>query len=169
MPKIILTYFIIFSAGSLYHDSAYAKSTHASCNGKEIHATENFNIKMAKDKVSDEEIMRMANEGNIHAMLWLASKYNFGNGVKKDKDIARKWTLKAAQHGSSEAKVSLAFFYPETPRPNGPFRMTDSELKWLTQAADEGYVYAQLMMAWHYTGDTGTDVRAPGDFEEVTK
>jgi len=126
-------------------------------------------MKMAREKLSDVEITRMANEGNIHAMLWLASTYNLGNGVKKDKDKAREWTLKAAQHGSGEAKVSLAFHYPEKLRPSGLFRMTDSELKWLEQAADEGYVYAQLMMAWHYTGDTGTDVRAPADFEQVTK
>jgi len=169
MPKIILTYVLIFSTGSFYLDSAYAKSSHDSCNGKEIYATKAFNIKMVRDNVSDEEITRMANESNIHAMLWLASKYNLGNGVKKDKDKARKWTLKAAQHGSGEAKVSLAFYYPEKPQTSGPFRMTDSELKWLKQAADEGYVYAQLMMAWHYTGDTGTDVRAPADFEQVTK
>ena len=99
----------------------------------------------------------------------MASKYNHGNGVTKDQDQARQWTLQAAQHGSNEAKVSLAFYYPEKPRLPGAFRMTDSELKWLKQAADEGYVYAQLMMAWHYTGDTGTDVRAPADFERVTK
>ena len=69
MPKIILIYFLIFVTGSFYLDSAYAKGSHESCHGREIYATEAFAIKVARDKVSDDEITRMANEGNIHAML----------------------------------------------------------------------------------------------------
>ncbi len=74
----------------------------------------------ANDKI--EKLITLAQQGDAQAQYGLASKYENGNGVKQNTDLALKWYWKAAENGNVGAQVDLGWFYQ-----NGQFVKKDIE------------------------------------------
>lgn len=60
----------------------------------------------------DSELIRKAESGDAEAQYELGYKYQSGeDGFESNLDEAKKWYLKAAEMGNSNAQVQIAFFY----------------------------------------------------------
>ena len=102
------------------------------------------------------EWLRLAVEfGNVNAMLYLGSCYQHGytrgcsefanwldgyEDIEKDEVEAAKWYRKAAEHGSAEGQVKLAYCYW---RGNGVDRDETEAARWCRKAAEQGCAEAQ--------------------------
>lgn len=57
------------------------------------------------------EFRPLAEQGHSEAQYFLASMYEFGDGVTQDEDEAAKWYLKAAEQGETQAQHKMATLY----------------------------------------------------------
>lgn len=114
----------------------------------------------AKDKI--DKVISQAEQGDAQAQYELASRYEKGNGVKKNIDLALKWYQKAAENRHAGAQVDLGWFYQ-----NGQFveKNVKQAIDLYTKAANQGNSQAQLNLAVLY--DEGIEV--PEDNELAVK
>jgi TPR repeat protein len=54
---------------------------------------------------------KAAEQGNVNAQLYLATKYRSGEGVPKDYKKSAYWTKKAAEQGNVNAQYNLGYMY----------------------------------------------------------
>lgn len=103
-------------------------------------------------KETIDKTITLAEHENAEAQYELASRYEKGDGVKKNIDSALKWYLKAADNGHTGAQVDLGWFYQ-----NGQFVKKDMEkaIALYTKAASQGNPQAQLNLAVLYDEGIG--------------
>ena len=86
---------------------------------------------------------KSANLGYIEAMLALADRYKFGNGLEKSIQNAIYWWLKASDK-NDRAQIELAECYLEG---NGVLRDIDQAMQWFGKAANNNNVEAMMRLA----------------------
>jgi len=90
------------------------------------------------------DLIKKAEAGDIEAQFDLAVCYNIGDGVPKDRTIAKKWWQKAAEQGCAESKYYVGAYYMiEEKNHNKAF-------EWLLKAAEQGQVDAQQCVGAYY-------------------
>jgi len=99
-----------------------------------------------------------ATEGVVCAQGDLGRRYFNGLGVKQDNEESFAWTLKAAENGHAESQMQMGFLeqHPICDERSRSESLIGS-LTWITKAAKQGLVEAELHVAkCHYYGQ-GTD------------
>jgi TPR repeat protein len=114
----------------------------------------------AKDKI--DKVISRAEQGDAQAQYELASRYEKGEGIKKNIDEALKWYRKAAENGHAGAQVDLGWFYQK-----GQFveKNIKQAIALYTKAANRGNPQAQLNLAVLYDGG----VEVPEDNKSAVK
>ena len=87
-----------------------------------------------------DELVKLAEDGNVEAQSNLARLYYIGEGVAQSYLKAYKWLLKAAEQGNAESQLHLGFLYDHG------LDVTQSyteAYKWFRKAAEQGYAPAQ--------------------------
>lgn len=97
--------------------------------------------------------LELAEKGNFRAQHYLGKMYYSGEGVPKDLQLAIKWCKAAADQGSADAQIDLAYMY----LPHD----YQSAAKWYSAAAKQGYVEAQIALGFLY----GTGQGVPQNHE----
>ena len=111
----------------LYVEKDEAKASECSAKwGDSIHSL--LSGVMPIDQVREE-----ANLGNPEAMYQLGKRYQQGDCVEQNMEIASDWWLKAAMKGHAAACNDLGVFYFFTKHE------VENGLKWLKKSADQGY------------------------------
>lgn len=98
----------------------------------------------------DLELIRKAESGDAEAQYELGHKYQSGeDGFESNLDEAKKWYLKAAELGNSNAQVQIAFFYNYGL--GGPKDLEKAEYWFLKAAAQSNYrAYDYLALFYEY-------------------
>lgn len=105
----------------------------------------------SKSQQGLQDLTRMADSGNTHAMLKLGNALYAGCGVARDRVAAARRYLQAAEAGNVQAMMELAFCY----RDGKGVKMDAVQMaRWFRQAAENGnanatYYYAQCLSAGH--------------------
>ena len=71
---------------------------------------DNKNLDMDIDKINIQNLKHLAKQGNVNAMFDLATRYDFGWGVKVDEEKALEWYNKAHDNGHPDAERWLYNF-----------------------------------------------------------
>ncbi len=90
--------------------------------------------------------LALAEGGDAEAQLCLGYKYDFGEGVKENQDIAIEWYEKAAIQGLVEAQKALTDSDRIFPR---------KRVKWLKKLADQGDAGSQDSLGFCYAKGLG--------------
>ena len=89
------------------------------------------------------KITHQAQQGNIDSQLELATAYAYGQGIKKDHNLAIKWYCKAAKRGSVDAQRELSWMLLNT-------REIDQNealaIRWFKIAAKSGDQYSKKIL-----------------------
>ncbi|PNU18656.1 hypothetical protein C2E25_16545 [Geothermobacter hydrogeniphilus] len=93
-----------------------------------------------KIEYSFDEVYKDANSGDPVAQCKLALMYEKGMGIKQSDVQAGIWYLKAARSGNLDAIFKIGVFYISG---KGVPKVTDTGVKWLTKARDNGHPKAQ--------------------------
>ena len=117
----------------------------ASCNGN---SQSNVNVPTEYC----EELVKLAEEGNVEAQMNLAKCYAKGEGVERNDEEANKWFLKAAEQGNTDAMGEMGNAYL-----NGWGVPVDYKqaVQWLRKAAEQGNAVAQSNLGVCYEKGTG--------------
>ena len=101
------------------------------------------------------DTMKLAEDKDPLAEYKLAQMYALGHGVDRDKQSARKWLERAAQHGNTEAQYELGFALL-----NGRDVVQDFErsAEWLRRAGASGNAKAQFELGRMYVAGMGVPV-----------
>ena len=91
-------------------------------------------------KIADE--FKMAEEGNVDAMIGLAQRYLNGEGVDKDNKKAFQLYKKAAEHGNADAQYYIASCYYYG---NNVDKNVDTALSWIIKSANQGNIKAKKL------------------------
>lgn len=91
-------------------------------------------------KIADE--FKMAEEGNVDAMIGLAQRYLNGEGVDKDNKKAFQFYKKAAEHGNADAQYYIASCYYYG---NNVDKNVDTALSWIIKSANQGNIKAKKL------------------------
>lgn len=91
-----------------------------------------------------------ARQGDVSALLYVASSYKFGYGTKKNEKQSKHYLYLAAKKGDALARYYLSKHYLNSSR----YKSRKIGLNWLKQAARGGDLLAQLELARVY--DTGS-------------
>ncbi len=104
--------------------------------------------------VSNEEVLRRAGAGNVHAQAYLAECYRDGvGGFPKDDSLRFQWALKAAKNGHvwAQNEAGFCYFYGL-----GTTRdYVDALAMFRVPAMDSGDPFAQLYMGYLNNGAYG--------------
>lgn len=95
---------------------------------------------------------KLAAQGNPQAHLGLASLYEEGLGVPRNKATARRWLKSSADLGMPVAQYEVATWYATGA---GVRKDSGEALKWYQKAADGGYDHAQMTIAGMYANGEG--------------
>ena len=87
------------------------------------------------DKLSAEELLPLAEQGDAEARYNLGTMYNQGKGVPKDNQLAVKWFRKAAEQGDAKAQNILGLMYDMGEGVPQDYILAH---KWLNVAAAQG-------------------------------
>lgn len=90
-----------------------------------------------------QSIINSANKGDKNAQYDLGMRYQYGNGVKKNRSKAHRWLSKSAQAGSPQAQYALSLFYQQYARNAQGIKKS---LLWIKKAADQGLADAQYSL-----------------------
>jgi len=90
-----------------------------------------------------EDILPLALEGDISAMMTLAYRYEQGIGIPQDYNKAAEWYLHAAQCRDVEATYRLALIYAN---PDSPLYNFKSGKAWLRRAKRMGHTQAGVKL-----------------------
>lgn len=99
------------------------------------------------------EVKLLAEQGNAEAMFELASRYENGQGVKKNFDEAVSWYKKSAESGNARAQDTMGWFFQTG---QGVTKDVKMAISWYQKAVDQGFANAQHNLAVLY--DEGVDV-----------
>uniref|UniRef100_UPI0026ED73D6 tetratricopeptide repeat protein n=1 Tax=Porphyromonas uenonis TaxID=281920 RepID=UPI0026ED73D6 len=94
-----------------------------------------------------DELVKLAEDGNVEAQSNLARLYYIGEGVAQSYLKAYKWLLKAAEQGNAESQLHLGFLYDHG------LDVTQSyteAYKWFRKAAEQGSATAQYNLGTYY-------------------
>ena len=83
----------------------------------------------------------------------LANCYDYGNGTKKDRRLAKEWYQKASDAGMDSSTTQLAVMYHEDGNEEKAFSL-------FKQAAERGYPEAMGWLAACYQYGYGTEVNS---------
>ena len=87
-----------------------------------------------------EEVLRLAEQGDLITQFELGAMYRDGDGVPQNNVEAVKWFSKAAEQGHADAQVNVAIMYQY----GMGVPQNDAEaVKWLRKAAEQGNEYAK--------------------------
>jgi TPR repeat protein len=107
--------------------------------------------------------------GSADAQYAFAVLLNNGIGLPENAVTGMSWLRQAAEHGSVEAQVAMAYRYEPRPSPwsrgrrefFGLHSITDQDpeeaVKWLTMAAENGDAESMFRLSWHFLCGCGVD------------
>ena len=99
-----------------------------------------------------EELVKLAEEGNVEAQMNLGKCYAKGEGVERNDEEANKWILKAAEQGNTDAMSEMGNAYL-----NGWGVPVDYKraVQWFRKAAEQGNAVAQSNLGVCYEKGAG--------------
>ncbi|MCL1038020.1 sel1 repeat family protein [Shewanella submarina] len=105
-----------------------------------------------ENQVAFDYCLSAAMSGDTQAMLSIADKYSFGDGVRLSEKMEAYWLLKAAQAGDSRAQedIGISYFWGR----NVP-KDYQQAYHWFTLAAQQGEPSAQRFLGQMYLEGTG--------------
>lgn len=89
------------------------------------------------------ELQGRADAGEAAAQMELASRFEAGEGVAKDMQVALKWYVKSAEQGNVTAQLELGKIYI---RGRGVRRNSSEAAKWFMMGAEAGNPTAQCQI-----------------------
>jgi hypothetical protein len=92
-------------------------------------------------------LQKDAEQGDASAQVSLGYKYDFGDGVAKDKLLATGWYRKAAEQGDAGAQFALGTMYNNG---EGVSKDKAQAVVWYRKAAEQGNAYAQFNLGVMY-------------------
>ena len=104
-------------------------------------------------KNAKDNILELANEGDVFAQTNVAWGYREGYGTAVDDLEAVKWVQKAAKQGYASAQCNLGWMYEYG---RGVEQSYEKAVEWYLKAAEQGNARAQYNLGLMY--DTGTGV-----------
>ena len=110
-----------------------------------------------QDEIRNHEkdnILELANEGNVFAQANAAWGYREGYGTAVDAFDAVKWVLKAAEQGLARAQYDLGLMYAKG---TGVEQSDVKAAEWVLKAADQGLAGAQYILGYMYSNGRGVD------------
>lgn len=114
-----------------------------------LHAETSFQ----EDTLKTEQILQIlrkdADGGDAQAQFELARRYENGDGLEKDMEMALYWYRKAAEGGSIQAASDLSWFYSSAAGQVVARDYVEAE-KWCRIAAEAGHSSAQSRLGWLY-------------------
>ena len=108
-------------------------------------------IKQQGLSIYDEDVEK-AFAGGAKSQYLIGQKYDYGNGIQQDKEIASEWYLLAAEKGNAEAQFCLGYKYQHG---EGVKQDIQEAAKWYTKAAEQGVAGAQYNLGWMYDNGDG--------------
>ncbi len=114
-----------------------------------------FNNKLPKTQENKDLIIK-AEQGDIEAQIKIGFKYENGEDIEQNIEEALKWYKKAADQGSSNAKVNIGNLYRNGNGVGVPQSDKDA-LHWYQKAADQGNADGQNLLGIMYFNGTGID------------
>ena len=110
-----------------------------------------------QDEIRNHEkdnILELANEGNVFAQANAAWGYREGYGTAVDAFDAVKWVQKAAEQGLARAQYDLGRMYRNG---TGVKRSDEKAAEWYLKAAEQGFADAQCKLGIMYRNGTGVE------------
>lgn len=111
---------------------------------------------------SFEDLLEKAEKGDAHAQYLLGRRYNFGDGVTRNREKAVEWHTRAANQGHATAQYVLGLMYSAG---EGVHQDTKQAVAWISRSAEQGLAEAQYALGMMY--QTGEDV--PRDPEKAAE
>ena len=108
------------------------------------------------------ELLSLAEQGDIIAQLTIGQLYFEGNGVPKDYSKAMKWYRLAAKEGNSEAQFRIGVMYDYG---YGFSSDETAAMKWYQMAAQQGHPKAHFTIGYRYKNGRGV----PQNYAEAMK
>jgi len=127
-----------------------------------VKAQYELGVRSIKDTEAIEWLRKAAERGHAKAQSRLASKYELGDGVSRDKEEAIKWLHKSAEQGYLHSQYRLAKSCFEG---NGIYKNKTKAVQWFRKAAERGDPSAQYWLAECYFYGDGI----PEDKAEAVK
>jgi hypothetical protein len=100
---------------------------------------------------SIQRIQAAANRGDRDAQYQLGVAHQYGNGVKKSRQLANKWLQRAANAGHSQAQYALAVMYLEY---GANIQSVKKALYLYRKSADQGNAEAQYSLGMMFMNGT---------------
>ena len=107
-------------------------------------------------------LLEKAEQGDAHAQYLLGRRYNFGDGVTRNREKAVEWHTRAANQGHATAQYILGLMYGAG---EGVHQDTRQAVAWISRSAEQGLAEAQYALGMMYL--TGEDV--PRDPEKAAE
>lgn len=101
-----------------------------------------------------DNILELANEGDVFAQASAAWGYREGYGTAVDHVEAVKWVQKAAKQGYARAQCNLGWMYEYG---RGVERSYEKAVEWYRKAAEQGFARAQYNLGLMYDNGTGVE------------
>ena len=105
-------------------------------------------------KNAKDNILELANEGDVFAQTNVAWGYGEGYGTAVDDLEAVKWVQKAAKQGYARAQCNLGWMYEYG---RGVERSYEKAVEWYRKAAEQGNASAQYNLGLMYDNGTGVE------------
>ena len=105
------------------------------------------------DKDVLEEVLYLAENGNIYAMVELGYYYR-KNEINKNYEEAIKWYSKATEQGYVEAQCALGYMYYNG---EGVERDYKKAVEWYSKAAEQEYALAEVWLGFLYKNGEGVE------------
>ncbi len=119
-----------------------------------------------------EQYRLAAEQGDARAQFILALLYTVGQGVRQDRQHALQWyhrafdaVRKPAERGAADAQIILGLLYSY----QRPVRNYPLAAEWFHKAAEQGDIFAQLLLANMYKEGTGVPESDRDAFKWYTK
>ncbi len=100
-----------------------------------------------KEKITFENLIDKANQGDIKAQFTVAKCYENGQTVEQDFEEAFKWYTKAAEQGEVSSQYSLGVCYAYG---IGVEQNDEEAVKWYIKAAEQGDANSQYNLGLYY-------------------
>ena len=101
-----------------------------------------------------DNILELANEGDVFAQTSAAWGYREGYGTAVDDLEAVKWVQKAAKQGYASAQCNLGLMYEDG---RGVEQSYEKAVEWYLKAAEQGFASAQYNLGERYLHGTGVE------------
>lgn len=121
---------------------------------------------MTDKEMEFEEILSLAEAGDVDAMFILSRAYESGKGVDIDLVKSFEWTHKAAKSGLAHAMFNLSICYNKG---EGTHIDLKKYFEWTKRAAEEGIVQAMFNLSLAYEYGVGVDIDLLESFKWIKK